>query len=198
MIELTDKVIKRFETQLKKIFVGNTTIREDKPEFNQVHYSKYGHLEITNSHVAVRLSNVHDKYDSDEKYPDLNKQFEIPDRAVQVEFSKEDIKLLEDQLEVLYKNKVEALSVTLNQEGIFVKSNKQEDVFHESGIYKTLDVQEEFTFGINSRYFHDALMMFRLMKLEDINLYVEPNKRSLIHIVSKNLHYIIMPFVLTV
>lgn len=197
MIELTDKIRKRFEIQLKKIYVGNAELKKRRPELDQIHYSKDGHVEITNSHVGVRLSDVHDKGDSDEKYPDMNKLFQISDDAETVRINKEEAKLLEDHLNVLYRNKVEALRVSINNEGICIEANEKHDVYHKSGIQKNLNVSEEITFGIDSRYLHDALQMFRLMKLEEITIHVVPNKRIPISLTSKNLQYLISPVTLT-
>lgn len=196
MIELTDKILKRFEIQLKKIYVGNAGLKKRRPELDQIHYSKDGHVEITNSHVGVRLSDVHDKGDSDENYPDMNKLFQISDDAETVRINKEEAKLLEHHLNVLYRNKIEALRVSINNEGIYIEANEKNDVYHKSGIQKNLNVSEEITFGIDSRYLHDALQMFRLMKLEEITIHVVPNKRIPISLTSKNLQYLILPVIL--
>lgn len=197
MIELTDKIRKRFEIQLKKIFVGNSSLKNSRPVLNQLHYTKDGHLEITNSHIGVRLTDVHDREDSDEDFPNMDDLFKVSNDAETIPLTGKQAKLLEDHLNVLYKNKVETLRVRINKEGIFIESNDKHKVFHESGILQNFGVKEEIIFGINSRYLHDALMMFRLMKLEDIKLHVVPEKRVPISITSENLHYILSPVMLT-
>lgn len=197
MFELTDKVKKRFDIQLKKIYVGKSAMKNARPELNQVHYTKNGHVEITNSHVAVRISNVHDLPDSDEKYPDMDKIFRIPDENRSVELKVKDFKELEDHLNVLYRNNVEEVQVTIDKYGIQIvehpKSNEPNETFVESGIISALDTKEEFIFGMNSRYLHNALNFFRLIGANDITLHLADNHLRPLNITSGNLHYIVMP-----
>lgn len=194
MIEFTDKIRKRFEIQLKKIFVGQTDLKRARPVLNQIHYSKDGHVEITNGTVAVRLSNVHHLEDSDEKYPGMVDIFKLEENAQSFKLDKELLKEFEDHLNVLYRNKVSVVRMVINKKGIYMEPNNltEEKVYHESGIKIDLDIKEEMKFGINPRYLHDALMMIRMMKIDEVTIHKSTELRPF-RITAKNLQYLIMP-----
>lgn len=194
MIELTDKVRKRFEIQLKKIWVGQSGIKRDRPRLNQVHYTDDGHVEITNTMIGIRLSDVHEKPDSDEDFPDMDKIFQVPNGVDEFEFKMNELKEFEDHLNVIYRNKVEAVKVKINADGILISEHQpgKDSVFVESGIKIKWDMEEELEFAINPRYLHDALNMFRLVGVNELSIFYDTARKP-IHLVSDNLHYLIVP-----
>lgn len=194
MIELTEKVRKRFEIQLKNLYVGQPGIKRDRPKLNQIHYSGDGHVEITNTMSAVRLSDVHEKQDSDDGYPNMDGIFKVPNNVDEFEFKMKELKEFEDHLNVIYRNKVEAVKVKINSDGILISEQHpgKESVFVESGIKIKWDMEEELEFAIHPRYLHDALNMFRLIGVKELSIFYDTARRP-IHLVSDNLHYLIMP-----
>lgn len=193
MIELTDKIRKRFEIQLKKIYVGNAELKKRRPKLDQIHYSKDGHVEITNSHVGVRLSDVHDKGDSDEEFPMMDNIFRLPDEVTSIEFDMETLRQLENQTNVLFRYKLDVVKMTMTKEGITLTSKPLNDMnFVECGLKMELPIDNEVSIGLNPRYLHDALNMFRMIGVENATLYYESELRP-IHLVYENLHYLITP-----
>lgn len=193
MIELTDKVKKRFDMQLKKLWVGQSQMKNARPVLNQVHYTGNGHVEITNSHVGVRLSDVHNKPDSDEKFPMMDNIFRLPDKVAALEFDMETLRQLENQANVLFKYKLDVIKLTMNKEGITLTSKPLNDMnFVECGLKMEFPMNDEVSIGLNPRYLHDALNMFRMIGAEKATLYYESAVRP-IHLVYENLHYLIVP-----
>lgn len=193
MIELTDKVRKRFEIQLKKIYVGKSKLKKTRPTLNQIHYSEDGHVQMTNSHVGVRLSNVHDQPDSDEKFPNMNHLFELPDESTELTFNKETIKELESLSNVLFRHKLNVIKVKLSKDGILMTSKPINSMnFVECGLKMELDLKEDIELNLNPRYLHDALNMFRMLDVPYVNLHIVTSLRP-IHLVYENLTYLITP-----
>ena len=193
MIELTDKVKKRFDIQLKKIYVGHAQMKKVRPVLNQVHYTADGHVQITNSHVGVRLAKVHDEPDSDGAFPEMHPLFRIPDEGISVELNEVVLKELENQANVLFKNKIGHIKLQMSKETILMTSKPLNDSnFIESGLKVNLDLEKEIDIGLNPRYLHDALNMFRMMDATPVTLYYVNELRP-IHLVHENLHYLITP-----
>src|SRR5699024_12495159 len=72
MITMTDKVENRFRVEVKKL-------KSKRDILTNVHYTKEGHIEITNGLIAIRLKDVHDQEESlkhgkitDEEYPNID------------------------------------------------------------------------------------------------------------------------------
>lgn len=193
MIELTDSIRKRFDIQLKKIYVGHARMKKEHPVLNQVHYTADGHVQITNAHVGVRLAKVHDEPDSDGAFPEMHPLFRIPDEGISVELNEVVLKELENQANVLFKYKLDVIKLTMNKEGITLTSKPLNDMnFVECGLKMELPMNDEVSIGLNPRYLHDALNMFRMIGAEKATLYYDSELRP-IHLVYENLHYLITP-----
>ena len=198
MIELNDKTLKRFQIQLKKIYVGKADMKRTRPVLNQINYTDSGHVQITNSHVAVRLSNVHNKSTNDKLYPNMDGIFKLPYDLHPIDFKIQDMKSLEDHLNVLYRNGIEQVRITLNSEGITIveqpdRNRYPHETFLQSQIKQQLDLSNEYEIIVNTRYLHDALMFFRLIKVPKITIHLSENPLRPIHLTYENLHYIIVP-----
>lgn len=198
MIELNDKTLKRFQIQLKKIYVGKADMKRARPVLNQINYTDNGHVQITNSHVAVRLSNVHNKSTNDKLYPNMDGIFKLPYDLQEIDFKIQDMKPLEDHLNVLYRNGIKQVRITFNSEGITIveqpdRNRYPHETFLQSQIKQQLDLSNEYEIIVNTRYLHDALMFFRLIKAPKITIHLSENPLRPINLTYENLHYIIVP-----
>ena len=198
MLELTPQVQKRFATQLKKIYVGHAQMKRSRPVLYQLNYTENGHLQITNSHVGIRLSNVHHQEPNDTNYPQMDNIFVVPDNTQAFTFKVSDLKPLEDHLNILYRNKVENVKITIDEDGFKIveepnPNNKPHETFLQSEIKLQTTCKEPHTFYLKARYLHDALMFYRQLKLPELTLHLGETPLRPINLTYKNLHYIITP-----
>ena len=198
MLELTPQVQKRFATQLKKIYVGHAQMKRSRPELYQLNYTSTGHVQMTNSHVGIRLSNVHHQEPNDSNYPKMDNIFIVPDHTQAFTFKLPDLKPLEDHLNILYRNKVENVKITIDSDGFKIVeepnvNNKPHETFLKSEIKLQTALKEPHIFYLKARYLHDALMFFRQLKLPELTFHLGETPLRPINLTYKNLHYIITP-----
>ena len=160
----TPALEKRFNTQLKKIYVEHSQVKKDRPILNNINVTEDGRVQITNSFVGVQLENTDARPTHLEQYPDMTRLFDNNrgsyDESFQVFY--DDLKILENHLNVIYKQKVEVVDITFSNNGIVIENGKPsyDDVFLKSEIATELNV-DTYTIRVKPKYLHDALMFYR-------------------------------------
>ena len=195
MIEYNKAIDNRFRIDSKKFNRINLPSRK---ELIHVHYSNRGHIEYTNSQIAIRLDNVYKgeskleygKEDIDPNiYPNLDKLFSNkPLNSVKL-----NIKPIEDVLEPFIKEKIKTVDVEITNKFIkfiFLDNNhlQNNSICHLD--IKT-DIYEPFKFTINPQYLYYGLRFFRLLKIYELELFYN-HKHSPIFLTHENLEMIIM------
>lgn len=198
MLELTPQVQKRFATQLKKIYVGHAQMKRLRPTLYQLNYTENGHVQMTNSHIGIRLNSVHNQKPNDPNFPNMDNIFIVPDHTQTFTFKVSDLKPLEDHLNILYRNKVEHVKITIDSEGFKIVeepniNSKPHETFLKSEIKLQTTLNEPHTFYLKARYLHDALMFFRQLKLPELTFHLGETPLRPINLTYKNLHYVITP-----
>ena len=197
VIPFTTSLAKRFETQLKKIYVGQSAMKKRRSILNNVNITDNGSVQITNSYVAAQLENTDAAASQLDQYPDMTKLFEVDrsriDESVQIYW--EDLKLLEDHLNVIYKQKIDNVKITLSNTGITIENamRNNDAPFLKSEIRSTLLTDKDHSFNINPRYLHDCLMFFRQIYKRGYYIRVWTYKNNLIKFTYQELTYVIAP-----
>ena len=202
-LELNDKVLDRFEKQLKKIWVGMNSQRKARPVLSELNYHDNGSIEITNSHVAIRLKDVHNLTDvknENGNYPTgLSKIFDglNNDCISFFTINKKDMRELEKQLNVMYrflKSANNTIAIEFDQSGVTIVPVEDETLIRvKVDMDLNINNEEKITRYLNARYLHDALMMFRQLGLSEVEFKISENVFRPILLTSQNLEYIITP-----
>ena len=198
LTQFTPAVEKRFNQQLNKMYVGQTRLKKSRPILYNVNITDNGSIQITNGHVAVQLENTDAQPNNLEGYPkNLTNLFEVDhsnaDQSGPIFW--DDLKILENQLNTIYKQKIDNVKVTINNEGITIEKGKIEvnDVFIKSNITTELFTDKEQSFNIDPRYMHDALMFFRQLYKKGYYVRIWTDQSNLIKFTYQDMTYIIAP-----
>lgn len=193
MIELSKKVENRFRIDLKKL-----NRHTDRDVLKVVHYSKDGHIEMTNSHVGVRLKNVHDgeeKFehgDKPESYPNMDHLFDQSENKQVIENIP--VKEFEDIFKDFKKLKPEVIHLNFSPYGIFTEvvtsGTPNEDTKSELKI--NLDIKKSYQVTLKYDYLLIIVQFIRLIGLETFDLYYPDTIRPL-SFVNENLELIVAP-----
>jgi len=194
MIELNDRTLKIFEQELKKI---NRLATTKQSNLENLHYNTHGHLEMTNSHVAVRLMDVHeeDEYDVDD-YPDLNHVFEETN-----EYNDKEIKVPTDVLKqasrTFKSDKQNIMEVRIGEDTISLVSVAGHlPQIGKIDIEKNKTVMEEpVSFGVSPEYLYNMMMFFGKFGVDEVTLKYNDIERPLLF-KHENLEYIINPIII--
>ena len=195
VIPFTTTLQKRFNAQLKKIYVGQSDMKKRRPILNNVNVTDNGNVQITNGYVGVQLANTSATPSELEGYPGMTRLFEVDynqvDHATMIFW--EDLKLLEDHLNVIYKHKVDTVKITLSNKGITIENKDRHnmDTFLKSEIVTDILIENDRSFNINPRFLHDCLMFFRQIYKKGYHIVVWTYQDNLIRFTYQDLTYII-------
>ena len=198
LIPFTTALEKRFNAQLKKIYVGQSFRKKERPILNNINITDNGAVQITNGIVAVQLANTNAEANNLEGYPkNLTNLFEVDqsyiDQSVPIYW--DDLKILEDQLNVIYKQKIDDVKITISNVGITIEKGKIEanDVFIKSNINTSLATDQQHIFKIDPRFLHDCLMFFRQIYKKGYHVRLWTYQSNLIKFTFEDMTYIIAP-----
>lgn len=189
-----NKLFKRFDIQKRKIFTGQSSIKKNKPQLFNVHV-KDNKIELTNGIVAIRYKTDETLEDTlIEDYPELDELFNQPINSYNdsITLEKEKMKMIEDQLNVLYRNEEEVIDIEFDNYELIIKSTIEESLFKKSVIPIKKYRKKRFKTRINSRYVHDALMFLRQMNKEKVELMLPSTSYQPILFHTEDLDYLIM------
>ena len=196
LTQFTPTVEKRFNQQLNKMYVGQSALKKQRPILYNVNITENGSIQITNGIVAAQLENTNAQASNLEGYPkNLTNLFEVDpshiDDSVMLYWN--DLKILENQLNVIYNQKIDNVKVTINSEGVTIEKGNIEvtDTFIKSYVTTELFTDKEHSFKINPRYLHDALMFFRQLYKKGYYVRVWTNQSNLIKFTYQDMTYII-------
>lgn len=195
VIPFTTTLQKRFNAQLKKIYVGQSDMKKRRPILNNINVTDNGNVQITNGYVGVQLANTSATPSELEGYPGMTRLFEVDynqvDHATMIFW--EDLKLLEDHLNVIYKHKVDTVKITLSNKGITIENKDRHnmDTFLKSEIVTDILIENDRSFNINPRFLHDCLMFFRQIYKKGYHIVVWTYQDNLIRFTYQDLTYII-------
>ena len=195
LIPFTTTLEKRFNAQLKKIYVGQSVMKKRRPILNNINVTDNGNVQITNGYVGVQLANTSATPSELEGYPGMTRLFEVDynqvDHATMIFW--EDLKLLEDHLNVIYKHKVDTVKITLSNKGITIENKDRHnmDTFLKSEIVTDILIENDRSFNINPRFLHDCLMFFRQIYKKGYHIVVWTYQDNLIRFTYQDLTYII-------
>ena len=198
LIPFNPSLQKRFESQLKKIYIGRSQRKKLQPILNNINITENGSIQITNGIVAAQLANTNAEASNLKGYPtNLTNIFEVDqsciDQSVMIYW--DDLKILEDQLNVLYKQKIDNVKLTINNEGITIKKGiiEANDFFIKYNINTSLATDQQHIFKINPRCLHDALMFFRQIYKKGYHVRLWTYQSNLIKFTYEDMTYIIAP-----
>lgn len=192
-MELNEKTLKKLNSELKKMFTGNKKLKENRPILNSLHYTGDGHVEFTNSHVAVRLKDVHDKAEHTVPedlgpYPNLGRLFDGAETGV-IRFQL-DTKSMSDMLSPFKIAKCEYVKLTITGDGItFIPDNSESIV--EAHLQIQLDISE-LRIAFNVKYLYNAMMFFKTQKMFTVDVIASSQVRPLL-LVHDNVQYLLTP-----
>ena len=193
IVPFTPALEKRFDLQLKKLYVSHSDMKKKRPELNNVNITENGSIQLTNSYVGVQLENTDATPTHLERYPDMSNLFEVDRSRVDdsVPLQWDDLKILENHLNVIYKQKVDNVKLTLSSEGIKIENSNLNHVFIKSEIATELLTDRDHTFNMNPRYLHDALMFFRQIYKDSYYIRVWTYQKGIIRFTYDNMTYLI-------
>ena len=195
IVPYTPALEKRFNQQLKKVYVGQSQMKKSRPVLYNVNVTNNGTVQLTNSFVGVQLENTDAQPTHLEGYPDMTRLFEVDhsrvDDSVPIQY--DDLKILENHLNVIYKQKIDNVKITLSNEGIAIENAKQgpDQVFIKSEIATELLTERYHTFNINPRYLHDALMFYRQVYRDSYYIRVWTDRNGIVRLTFQDMTYII-------
>lgn len=193
-MELNEKTLKKLNSELKKLFTGNKKLKENRPILNSLHYTEDGHVEFTNSHVAVRIKNVHEEPEHTVpedlgEYPNLGRLFDGAETGA-IRFQL-DTKLMSDMLSPFKIAKCEYVKLTITGEGItFIPDNSESIV--EAHLQIPVDIDEPFQIAFNVKYLYNAMMFFKTQKMFTVDVIASSQVRPLL-LVHDNVQYLLTP-----
>ena len=183
-------------------------ILDSRPELNVVNY-RNGHIEITNTFVAVRVKDVLEENDHIEnntftKQEKMDKVFDIdfdPQKDFQAIIPTKHFEDLTDEL--IKKDDVDTLFFNITDFGknaILTIDPKTMDRTVELKTIvenietkgQTKDKSDSVSFILNLIFFNQAMNFFRMLGIKEVNMVIEgPNKP--VHFMYENIHYVIAP-----
>lgn len=188
------KLENRFRIDLKKI--NRYTNRED---LKVVHYTDDGHIEMTNSHIAIRAKNVYESKEQfkhgkqPENYPDMNNLFDQYMNHSVIENIP--VKEFEDTIQPFKSLKPEVIHLNFAPNGIFTEIKTKEFPEQDgakSGLNINLDVNKSFQVTVKYDYLFIILQFIRLLGLEKFDLYYS-TAVEMLYLVNDNLEILFMP-----
>ena len=203
-MELTEKVLKKLQMEQRKWFIGkNKKLKQNRPILNTIHFSKEGNVELTNSHVAIRLTNVHEETehtipDTDgASYPDLGRIFEGCQHGnIKLEFNPKE---LSNMLSPFKVAKAEVIRITFRKNGITIEPAyhssdpvDDEQVMIDATLTIDLDIEEDFKIGVNTKYMLDAMNFFKTQKITTVKMIASSSVRPMLF-EYENLQYLVTP-----
>lgn len=192
-VELTDKLLKRFEIQRKKLF-HSTKLKHSNPKLNTLHYTETGHLEVTNSYSAIRLYDCHNGEEKkvphvEGTYPDMDRIFAGKEGYDSVEL---DVKRMEDVLYPCTKLTDKTIIMNFTNSGVLIEPVEHTEVLDKAHLKSELNIEKPHHVGVNAKYLHDCFNFFRLAKIEKVTMYYSSEVRPM-HFIYENLHYLVTP-----
>ena len=195
MIIMTDKVENRFRVDVKKL-------KSKRDILTNVHYTKDGHIEMTNGIIAVRLSDVHDQEEkikhgkiTDEEYPNLDHIFSNDYESTNNFITTLNTKQMEDFIETFKSNKPDKITVNfLKPDSIILTMFKENHLQNEAQCTLHNKFENKKNTQIHFTY-HYLLLVFkfiRMLGVEEVDCY-QKHENAPFNLVYKNLHVIIMP-----
>lgn len=193
-VEYDKKLHNRMRIQKDKIFINHTQLKRDRPILDNVHYNKNGNIEVTNSRVAIRIRDSHEMPSKHkDNYPSLEHIFNGIKDTLPITLNKRTSKILENQLNVLYTNKIDTVDFIISDNQLIIQSIDDKSPFISSRLKITNEHKETIQFRISTRYLHDALMFFRQLKIDTITLNKSINQLQPLLITALNIDYLVMP-----
>lgn len=196
MITMTDKVENRFRVDVKKL-------KSKRDILTNVHYTKDGHIEMTNGFIAIRLKDVHDQEESlkhgkntDEEYPNLDHIFSDDFQSTNSFITTLHTKQMEDFIETFKSNKPDKITVNFlkSNNSIILTMLKENHLQNEAQCTLHNQFENEKNTQIHFTY-HYLLIVFkfiRMLGVEKVECY-QKHENAPVNLVYKNLHVIIMP-----
>ena len=195
IVPFTPALEKRFHLQLKKLYVGHSDMKKKRPELNNVNITENGSIQMTNSFVGVQLENTDATPTHLERFPDMTNLFEVDrsrsDDSVAIQW--DDLKILENHLNVIYKQKIDTVKITISSKGITIENatrDYMDRVFLKSEITTDLLTDREHTLRLNPRYLHDALMFFRQVYKDNYYIRVWTYQKQIVRLTFQDMTYI--------
>ncbi|MFL2104169.1 hypothetical protein [Mycobacteroides abscessus] len=196
-MELTEKTFNKLQAELKKWFVGNKRLKENRPVLNTIHFTEDGNIEMTNSHVAIRMKDVHEQpehvvpYLDTSAYPSLERIFNgVENGSFQIELEP---KLMLGMLSPFKLEKVEVIKLSFRKDGIeFKPVNYAGNIIQEAKLTVPLNMNEEFHIAVNVKYLYDAMMFFKTQKIKIIKMTASSAVRPMMF-EHENLQYLVTP-----
>ena len=195
MIIMTDKVENRFRVDVKKL-------KSKRDILTNVHYTKDGHIEMTNGFIAIRLTDVHDQVESlkhgkpsDEEYPNLDHIFSNDYESINNYITTLNTKQMEDFIETFKSNKPDKITVNfLQPDSIILTMLKENDLQNEAQCTLHNQFENEKNTQIHFTY-HYLLLVFKFIRMLGVGKVecYQKNENAPFNLVYKNLHVIIMP-----
>lgn len=189
-MQLTDKVLKKFESELKKF-------KSTRDSLKTIHYTEEGHIEFTNSHVAVRLKDCHSEGEktvpeTDTSYPNMGRIFD----GMSVEnIIKLNVLQIRNMIAPFKAEKFKYVKMTFNNDSINFEAPKVEgQSLTNAKLICELDIphNEPFTVSVNPKYLYNCLQLFNVLKIKEVNLNYSSSVRPLLF-EHENLQYLVTP-----
>lgn len=180
------KVENRFRIDLKKL--NRYTDRED---LKVVHYTSDGHIEMTNSHVGIRMKDVYEGQErfehgnTPESYPDMNHLFDQYENKKVIENIP--IKEFEEIFEPFKSEKPEVIHLNFAPNGIFIEVND-----NKSGLLINLNTKKSHQVTLRYDYLLIIIQFMRLLGMQKFDLYYPDTLRPL-SFINENLEIILAP-----
>lgn len=192
-MELTKKVENRFRIDLK-----NLSKYTDREILKNVHYTEDGHVEMTNSFVAVRLSDVYDGEgkllhgNPEGKYPSLDNIIgHLEDKK---EVNGVFVKEIENVLESFKTLKPETVILNFTNNGVIFQVVVPDHLQDKSiaSIKMELDIKESFQVAFDFNYLLIGMKFMRLLGIKEVDMYFKKSVRP-VSFVYENLEVLIAP-----
>lgn len=189
-MQLTDKVLKKFEAELKKL-------KPNRDSLKTLHYTEEGHLEFTNSHVAVRLKDCHSDGEktvpeTDTTYPNLGRIFDTQSVGNSIKINVLEVR---NMIAPFKTEKFDYVKMTFNNDSVDFEAPKVEgQSLTNAKLICQLDVphNEPFIVSVNPKYLYNCLQLFNVLKIKEINLNYSSAVRPLLF-EHENLQYLVTP-----
>lgn len=196
-MELNEKTLKKLQAELKKWFVANNRkLKVNRPILNTIHFAASGDVEMTNSHVAIRMKKVHSEPehtipDFGGYYPDMKRIFDSCENgSFQIDLEPAP---MVGMLSPFKMEKVEVVKLTFQDDGIvFEPYNYNGDIIQRAKFTTPLEVSEPFNIGVNVKYMHDAMMFFKTQKIASVKMIASSPVRPMMF-EFENLQYLVTP-----
>ena len=194
IIPFTPALEKRFQMQLKKTYVGHSDMKKRRPELYNINVTENGSIQMTNSFVAVQLENTDAQPTHLERYPDMTNIFNLDrlnmDNSVMLYW--EDLKILENQLNVIYKQKVVSVKIAIHDEGVTIENTHYNQDFIKSQITTEVMTDRDHTIKLNPRFLHDALMFFRQIYKDAYGVRLWFHNSNMLYMTKGDMTYVIV------